>query len=461
MRTIVAKTPIKAGDEFKQWFEAFISDDEDWSDYENAHENAPSRPKAFRAFWDEDHIGLEFLSEDDEWFSDESLEEFFIDYVDYHSHGDTNIWTILEDAANSTEYWSIDVPNDVCFAANYNSIKVARGNNDTLPRKLKIVASNSNNNGKEYSISPYLYGKETEISISSLLKQMVSIPDNLSSNVDITIIDETSTVPVLTFSTCVICGALNVGQRFANIGKYDNASHAFVRNITWFKNYPSKFSYFRRSGQIEETYIDNASRAVAGGDVNETGIYTQNLDSAFLQSMQASSIREYAAIMLHGTYNRVWDDEYDYTYGDNLTDNPDTTIVVFNVCERKDGVFLRWVDNRGLWYSYLFDIKEETTDTQSDEIQITEHYISAGLQFSGEYPISKTSTKKIVCSAQQLNREEFDDIATIASALYVEMYRCGEFYRVNVTPKSVVKTHKKELNEIEIEILTDQNKHTI
>lgn len=456
MRTIVAKTPITVGDEFKQWFEAFISDDEDWSNYGNNL----LRPKAFRAFLVSDHTELEFLSEDDEWFSMEDLEQFFYDYVDHHSHGDTDIWLLLRSDAPST-HWSADVPNDVCFAANYNSIKFTRGNNDTLPRKLKIVASSSDNNGKEYSISPYLYGAETEISISNLLKQMVSIPDNLSSNVDITIIDETSDFAVLTFSTCVICGSLNVGQRFANIGKYDNASHAFVRNITWFKNYPSKYSYFRRSGQIEETYIDNASRAVAGGDVNETGIYTQNLDNEFMQSMQVSSIHEYAAIMLHGTYNRVWDDEYDYTYGDNLSDNPDTTIVVFNVCDRKDGVFLRWVDNRGLWYSYLFDIKEETTDTQSDEIQITEHYISAGLQFSGEYPISKTCTKKVVCSAQQLNREEFDDIATIASALYVEMYKCGEFYRVNVTPKSVVKTHKKELNEIEIEILTDQNKHTI
>lgn len=522
MRTITAtKTPLITGDDLEQWFEdfcdwyqerygnppiayrAFKTDDTEdvpgleftfdnntWLDENKLIEVAQKSvidplfinftiaypfdpPIAYRVFRNDGAIGMQFTFDNDEWLYDDDLDYKFSDYIKGELGDSATInnllndtaqnieeqmpYSLLSDASDTTDRWSIVAPNDVCFAANYNSITVTRDDDDTLPRKLKIVASDSSNNSKTYSVNPYLYGKETEIPISNVLKQMVSIPDNLSSNVDITIIDETSTVTVLTFSLCVICGSLNVGQRFANIGKYDNASHAFVRNITWFKNYPSKYSYFRRSGQIDETYIDDASQAVAGGNVKTTGIYTEVLDG----EMIGHPVREYAAIMLYGTYNRVWDDEYDYTYGDNLSDNPDTTIIVFNVCDRKDGVFLRWIDNRGLWYSYLFDIKEEATDTDSDDIQITKHYISAGMQFSGEYPIAKTSTKKIVCSAQQLNKEAFDDIATIASSLYVEMYRCGEFYRVNVTPKSVVKTHKKELNEIEIEILTDQNKHTI
>lgn len=433
--------------ELRSLFNGFV-EEHDWT--------GGQKPDDFRVYFDnnEDTGVIEFLL-DSEWVEELGIEQDFNAYIQQ----ETNHTSVFDLTTNQFDV-SVEFPNDVCFAFNYNSIKISRPQEHTDAEKIIIVVSDAQDDSIQRTIEPALYGMETEIPISNLLKQFVSIPNKTSSIVNVSIYSVSTCKFHLSFQTCVIFGALNIGQRFANIGKYDNASHAFVRNITWFKNFPSRYSFFARNGQTQKVFINQASEVEDETVIDSTGIKVLEA-SAFDENGYFKDVNDYLAVLLLGSYNRVWQDEFDYTYGDNLSSNPDNTMLVFNMCCRKDGVFLRWIDNRGLWFSYLFDKKEEVTDVDTSEYSIENHIVAAGMQFGGNTSIDKTETKKIVCNAQQLTKEAFDDICTIGTALYVEMYICGEFYRVNINPKSIVKTHKKELNEIEIEVVLNKTKYMI
>lgn len=120
------------------------------------------------------------------------------------------------------------------------------------------------------------------------------------------------------------------------------------------------------------------------------------------------------------------------------------------------GIFVRWIDNIGLWHSYLFDVKDEETTRKDSDESIAKDYLASGVNHEMLSPIDTTFNKKYQCCATRIGRNISDDIKSIIYSQYTEAFINGAFYLVRLDTNSIKIDTRKELCDIEFNLITQE-----
>lgn len=349
--------------------------------------------------------------------------------------------------------YEVEIPNTILFAYNHNTIgiKCTYTTQSQRPSYIEIVINNK-------TIKAYNYNNTFNVCIDSLLRAYVgtlNFPNVTSGNTTILIVDDTGDEIIYDnqsteLSISVIYGYLLLGQRMSNIGTYSEKDKAFIRNITWFSNYKTKFSMLAFAGQTFEGRENGSEEETYDYSVNEIDHFV--IDYAKEGNKGKISSKQYAVLdnsQSQNPYSSVFSSHF-------AAISPNSTYVNAHICDRTKGLFVRWVDNRGLWYSYLFDEGDHKNETEHSSNRIGSFSVFNNVPYDNSFPISHSLTRKWTGCAVNIDAEKFEDISTIANALYVEMYIEGVFKRVNILSTSVSKNAKKTLADIEVEFEIDK-----
>jgi len=313
---------------------------------------------------------------------------------------------------------SISYPESTIFAFNPNYINFSNVTGATFAR----ISCGS------YEFDVAFYNGSAQADISLLLQTQFTNPRTTrSKSISITIEFDGVSTNDTTLSMVAIWGSSSVGERLNSIGAYhyDKVSSQFVRNVRWFFNYPQKLSVYKNGSFLDFTPTKNTyTYDLSDTSVEQTAVFDHTFDDTFVKNF---SIDEYTNAKI------------------NLI--PDHS---------KDGYFLRWLDNFGMYQYFLFSYNERTLKfAQNYEVQ--ESITLGGYDFGGgKRMLEHTLESKRTCSAMHLTREEALYVQTIVNSPFVDMYQGtvqgGSELWVPVTLVEAEKKvdEKKELNDFEI-----------
>lgn len=202
----------------------------------------------------------------------------------------------------SSSLGSIAYPDAICFAFNPTYVKIT----ECSAAEVTIRVSSSSGT---YSMNYMAFNGTIVANLSRALQLLFNsyeIIDNRALNAYIEVIKDEDSVH--SFNTAVIWGNIAPGETF-------NGS----RKVRWFDNWPQKLSVFD------------------GGNFQDLSVIN---DSYYLVN--------------------PWDYTFDFTFSPAATGT-----VTFVHDNRRDGVFLRWIDRHGLLQFYLFEVGNE--DYKNDE----------------------------------------------------------------------------------------------
>lgn len=347
---------------------------------------------------------------------------------------------------SSGNTYKITLPEFVCFSQNYNSLTIQKTSGSASKSYLLIKIGSK-------EIKAYIKGSIFTVCINSLLRSLFSdIGSSRTSGENIYIKENGDTSYKIVCYFVVVNGNIDIDQRFAFYGKESNDNESFIRHLTWFVNFPFRYSLF----EIEDYTILEYENGV------QTGSRQADDNDIFDYDLSKSDYNGKAKLIVEKDLGEEVSGQFDGTYNNPFhTRSPYSTYLYLEPCDRTEGLYLRWIDNRGLWYCYLFDkgVTKYETDFSSEKKELIQTI--NGYQHVVENPISLSRTKMITCCATSLTDEKFRDISTIINSLYVEMYVNGSFQRVKIDTKSIEKTGKRALNDIEIDVLIFEEEFSV
>lgn len=313
---------------------------------------------------------------------------------------------------------SMLLPNDITFAFNPNFIEFS----NVTGAKYATIS-----HGK-YESDIAFYNGKARADISLLLQSQFDDPRSTrAKDIDIEIDFDGDPSKNYSFVVRAIYGSSSIGERLNHIGAYgfDKVQDCFIRNVRWFTNYPQKLSVFNNK-TFEDFYPtkDVYNYNLNTSSVEKIAVFDHTFDNSFVKNFSITSYLN-AKIILHRDPS-------------------------------KDGYFLRWMDNLGMYQYFLFlynsrNIKYKQ-DNEVEEDIIVKDYAFGG----GKRMLTHESEKSYTCAAVNLTREEAEYVSTILNSPFIDLYQGtmsgGEELWVPVILKDGEKKidENKEMQEMEI-----------
>lgn len=156
------------------------------------------------------------------------------------------------------------------------------------------------------------------------------------------------------------------------------------------------------------------------GNASDNGIFELNPAITF---SDAKRMAEYN-ICIEKVTSGIFNMNFNFPF-------PDVTKIVnetvrIHISDKKDGLYMRWIDRFGFIQYYLFIEGKSTIKAKasSDIVQVERTY--EGMNFGGlERPVEVTNTETRKCSAVNLPKDILEYVKTIVNASVVELY-CGK-----------------------------------
>ena len=345
-------------------------------------------------------------------------------------------------------YYQIDYPERIAFAYNNNAIVFS--SNDDSAFKYSVTVQDNAGYQEARTIEIASFNHFAKADISLLFQLLFETTVIINRDIKATVTIKRGSTTITSFECMVLFAVMNVGDRLQNFGIFSNpnAEH-YERHITWFANFPFNISLLGINGATVYKRYDNMPYGTgqAIGSTTE-GIQDITPDPDTVQNKFVIKIKQ-------GESTSTFDDTFDYTF---FRLGSEDTIIVAERNNAKCGYYFRWLDNRGFWMQYLFDkgFVETTTETDGTSRSFYDEY--NGITFESKRLLGIDTTRTIKCCASSLDPERYEDVATIASAAYVDMYLgrtdLGQdiWIPCNVKPATHSKRDKFELNDFEIEV---------
>lgn len=287
---------------------------------------------------------------------------------------------LTEDVSAKIKY-----PNDIIFAFNPNYIEFS----EVTGAKFVTIAC-----GKE-EINVEFYGGSARADISLLLQtQFVNPIEDRTKAISVDLIFDGEIGKETRVDLLAIWGSSSIGERLNSIGAYhfDKTRQKFVRNVRWFVNYPQKLSVFDN-----RTFNDFYPTKT---------VYDYDLDTSTVEKVI------------------VFDHTFDSTFIKNFNINSYLDAkVILHQDEAKDGYFLRWMDNLGMYQYFLFRYGERTVKPKQEH-SVQSRISVGGYDFGGG---SRMLTHKQEIEykgcAMHLTHEESLYVQTILNSPFVDLYQ--------------------------------------
>lgn len=380
----------------------------------------------------------------------------------------------LEVTSASGNVYEITLPNAIVFAFNPNHAKIEKKSGDAVVAGFAVGVNT-------HKIDVANTGSSIDVCLDSLFTADIDRTKLLSSrtiNLSLTIYEEEKSGnniverTLTTASVIAITGYLEYGQR---LGGYGHANKELVRHIVWFKNFPTKVSFFNdgnkqvsllidgqnTDAQIVDWFSGNGLTGVGFIDINLPAFENTPYYSVTDEDQSSHDISFHNIAILSGNNpsinNSVSAFSHEHSEQFQQYTDKDTEILYITPCCRTKGLFFRWIDNRGLWQSFLFDEKNIKDDNDANNSNIADEHVENDIYYKQAFSIGGNASRTITCSAQQLDAEIYDYVRTILRSRYVELYSDGDFKRVEVKAKNCTSEYKKALKEIEIEVKVTEN----
>lgn len=315
----------------------------------------------------------------------------------------------------------ITYPEEIVFAFNPNYMEFSGVTG------AKFVRLGSGKNEVDVSV----YNGKAKADISLLLQTRFTDPRRERAK-DVMVDIMLDGKPEATTSVVmrVIWGSSSIGERLNAIGAYhfDKSKQRFVRNVRWFVNYPQKLSVFNNR-TFEDFYPtqDRYSYNLNSSSVEKIAVFDHTFDHTFVKNFSISSYLD-ALVLLHR----------------------DTS---------KDGYFIRWMDNLGMYQYFLF-LYNENGEKNTQQHKVMEDIEVGGMHFGGgvrmlTHELERTHT----ASAMHLTREEILYVKTIVNSPFVDLYQgtmqggAELWVPITVTDGERKYSEKKELVDFEIKFV--------
>ena len=259
---------------------------------------------------------------------------------------------------------SITYPDEICFAFNPTYVKVT----NCAAASLTVTVSDGT---IIHSQDVMCYQRTCVINIArtiQLLFDTYNIVNERSKSVSVDISNGSTEFE---FTTIAIWGYIAPGERF-------NGS----RTVRWFRNWPQLVTVFNGS--------NFADRSLSSGN------------SFVIDS--------------------VWDFTFDYTF------HPvGSQTVMVTPDDRKDGLFLRWIDRHGFLQYWLFEKGVKETKNNKGGNELTMNYVDSNQNSfrnikRQQYFFSEVT--QALC-ASNVTEEEYTMLESILTSPVIDLYRVG------------------------------------
>lgn len=316
---------------------------------------------------------------------------------------------------------TIVYPEDMIFGFNPNYIEFR---NVTGAKFVRLGSG-------KHEFDVELYNGEAKADISLLIQTRFTDPRRERTKdilVDVMFDGSPATVTNVVFRA--IWGSTSIGERLNAIGAYhfDKSRGTFVRNVRWFTHFPQKLSVYNNR-TFEDFYPtqDEYVYDLDSTSVDKIAIFDHTFDETFIKTFSIASYHD-ARIILHR----------------------DAT---------KDGYFLRWMDNLGMYQYFLF-LYNETSEKNTQKHELQEEIEVDGRYFGGGVRmLTHENERTLTASAMHLTREEILYVKTIVNSPFVDMYQgtmqggTELWVPVRITDGERKYSEKKELNDFEIKFV--------
>lgn len=232
-----------------------------------------------------------------------------------------------------------------------------------------------------------------------------------------------------TFTTLVIWGAMNVGERFNK-----------PRTVTWFKNFPFTFTLYVPQGAIARTRYDSNKYSSA---TLQEGWNVINPNDLFNPS-------EFGVIRMDNyIHPSVWEYTFDETFR-GMDEGTHISRLVVDECTK--GIYLRWIDRHGYYQYYLFKGGDDVyqSKAQGDDVNVdySSWYDFGNIQVQQH----KQITNSVRACATLVDEETFKMLLGIHSSPIVDMWYDNDWLPIRVGDATITKSGKP-LQDVEIEIM--------
>lgn len=288
----------------------------------------------------------------------------------------------------------ITYPDQLAFAHNPNYITVNANVTMTVVVSVLIATYTDTREG---------FGGKTQIDISYYMRMLIdalgvtSIASSSPALVQVSVGEDT-----FSFSCHCINGSLAPGEEFKT-----------SRTVRWWKNLPFTVSVYTNATQ--DIYAGEDDSLIA--KVGETRF--QGLISYDPQDYVPQAVRE--AVLMFGGVERpdTFDGTFDATF---QYDNSSITVIRLVVDECTDGVYLRWMDNQGMWQYWLFSRSGSTSKAEDDGDPVPVDFEAYGRAYGGITRQGKTEQTTYALHAPLVDAETFALLMTLPASPFVEMY---------------------------------------
>jgi hypothetical protein len=232
-----------------------------------------------------------------------------------------------------------------------------------------------------------------------------------------------------TFTTLVIWGAMNVGERFNK-----------PRTVTWFKNFPFTFTLYVPQGAIARTRYDRNKYSSA---TLQEGLNVINPNELFNPS-------EFGVIRMDKyIHPSVWEYTFDETFR-GMDEGTHISRLVVDECTK--GIYLRWIDRHGYYQYYLFKGGDDVYQSKAQGDDVNVDY-SSWYDF-GDIQVQqhKQMTNSVRACATLVDEETFKMLLGIHSSPIVNMWYDNDWLPIRVGDATITK-NGKPLQDVEIEIM--------
>lgn len=417
------------------------------------------KPDDFRVYFDnnEDTGVIEFLL-DSEWVEELGIEQDFNDYI----HHETNHSSVFDLTTNKT--CTIEYPDRIGMGFNHNYISIIQGVFNEAISHFTVTVHNDVGTTKTIKVVPHK--NRTDILLDEAIRAIAFEEYTLNQTLwefDYTInavqTNGEQTILLSDYSH-FLHGYLKPGQRLHNLGAANR--EPYIKKILVFEGFENVFSIPLIEATHSKPYMMITSATEPLADIVSIFQYNNPRNNECVQIVtigqggveESYYIFKKAPDMASGSFTEEFNDPFQ-------PPTPDDLVFYLIPVKRKDGVFLRWIDNMGLWHSFLFENGTEENDVTPDSNVLEEHHNTFGIMQTLKRPISVESKTTITCGAPCLDDILYEDVSSIAEAQYVEMYINGGYIPVIVSSTNIKKNVSKLQNTVEVKIVLRENSYTI
>ena len=290
--------------------------------------------------------------------------------------------------------YDITYPDQLAFAYNPNYVTINA--NVTMSVTVTVLIAT-------YTDTREGFGGKTQIDISYYMRLLIeALSINRPATSSAALVQVTVGEDTFSFSCYAINGSLAPGEDFKT-----------SRTVRWWKNLPFDFCVYAPEKQDIYAGVD-------GGSISKVGkVQFRGFAIYDPQQYVPQAVRE--AVVMFGGIERpdTFDGTFDATF---QYDNSAITAVRLVVDTCTDGVYLRWMDNQGMWQYWLFSRSGSTSKTEDDGDPIPVDFEAYGRAYGGISRQGKKEQTTYALYAPLVHGEPLALLMTPPASPYVYMY---------------------------------------